>query len=261
MSICYIYVISKKVKIEIGFDINFILKLFHYGIRGFFGSLLLILIFKIDYYILNMFSNIRDVGLYSVSVGFGEMIFFIPEAIGVMLFPKLASMDYMDRNKRMVQLLRFFFLMLGIITLFVFLLSRQIMVFVYGIQYAYSAHLMRIMLPGFFFLSFYYLYFSYFYSRGKPEVVTAVLFITAVIKIILSLILIPKFGAQGASFGTLISYIICGFIFVLTFLKYSGENLKSAFLITNLDIRYILSHIPTKKLKNQNTPDAIRIGG
>lgn len=259
MSLWYVYVISKKVKIKINFDINFIQKLFNYGIRGFLGPLLLMAIFKIDYYILNMFSNIRDVGFYSVSVGFGEMLFFIPEAIGVVLFPKLASMSHIDSNKKTVQLLRFFFLMMSIITLLLFLFSREIMVFIYGIQYASSAYLMRIMLPGFFFLSFYYLYFSYFYSRGKPEVVTVILFVTTIIKTLLSLVLIPKFGVQGASFGTLISYLICGFIFVLTFLRYSGENLKSIFFITSLDIRYILSHMPIKRLRDRNACDIMKM--
>jgi len=209
MSACYIYVISRKIRIEINFDIDFIKKLFGYGIRGFLGSLFLMLIFRIDFYLLNMFSDMRDVGIYSVSVGFGEMIFFIPEAIGVILFPKLSGMNSEDRNKKTIQMLRFFSLTLGIMTLFMFLFSHELIVFIYGIQYASSVPLTRIMLPGFFFMSFYYLYFSYFFSRGKPQIVTAVLLITAIIKTILSLILISKFGAVGASFGTLITYSTC----------------------------------------------------
>lgn len=250
MSVCYIYMISQKIRIEINFDIDFIKKLFGYGIRGFLGSLFLMLIFRIDFYLLNMFLSIRDVGFYSISVGFGEMIFFIPEAIGAILFPKLSGMNSEDRNKKTIQLLRFFSLTLGIMTLFMFIFSHEIIVFIYGIQYASSASLMRIMLPGFFFMSFYYLYFSYFFSRGKPQIVTAVLLITAIIKIILSLILIPKFGAEGASFGTLITYSTCSFIFMLVFLKYSGEKLSSAFIITNSDMKYIFKSIELAMIKN-----------
>jgi O-antigen/teichoic acid export membrane protein len=250
MSMCYMYVISQKIRIEINFDIGFIKKLFGYGIRGFLASLFLMVIFRIDFYLLNMFSGIRDVGFYSVSVGFGEMIFFIPEAIGVILFPKLSGMNSEERNKKTIQMLRFFSLALGIMTLFMFLFSHAMIGYIYGIQYVPSVSLMRIMLPGFFFMSFYYIYFSYFYSKGKPEIVTAALLITAIIKVVLSLILIPKFGVVGASYGTLVSYSACGFIFILAFLKYSGAKLRNVFIMTNSDMKYIFKSLELSMIKN-----------
>lgn len=247
MSAAYLYIISKKIRINFSFDTRFIKKLFDYGIRGFLGSLLLLVIFKIDYYVLNIFSSIRDVGLYSISVGLGEMIFFIPEALSVMLFPQLSGLSHEDRNKKTVQLLRFFIIVLGIAAIFMYLFSNKIILLIYGAQYASSIPLLRIMLPGFFFMAFYFFYFSYFYSKGKPGAVTAILFVTAVIKIALSLILIPRFGAQGASFSTLTTYSVSGFIFIFVFLRHSGESLKTAFLITSEDLRYILSHLPGRK--------------
>lgn len=246
MSAVYLYIISKETVIRLGFDVTFIKKLFSYGIRGFLGSLILVLIFKIDYYVLNIFSSIRDVGLYSISVGLGELIFFIPEALGVILFPKLAGMDHEERDKKTVRLLRFFFLVLGIAASIMFIFSDRVILFIYGAQYSSSVPLLKIMIPGFFLMSFYFFYFSYFYSKGKPGAVTSILLITAVIKIALSLVLIPKFGVTGASYSTLVTYLISGMIFIFIFLRHSGESLKTAFFITSEDLRYVMAQLRVK---------------
>lgn len=237
MDCIYVFLLIRKAELRINWD--HIKPILDYAARGFLGSIALLLIFKIDSFILNVFSDIRQVGFYSIAVSVAELILFVPLAIGTVLFPKLTSQEAARLNFSAARVIRTIFLFLVLLGLFFLIFGKQLIMLVYGKVYLPSVIPMYILLPGFIFVSLYYLFFSYFNAIGKPEIITFIAVITLVVKLILSLLIIPRWGISGAALASSISYFLCGVMFFTAFMVNSGKSWKEVLIINNGDIKYI----------------------
>lgn len=235
MVLVYLIALSKWSRIYLGFEPTFLKKLLQYGLRGFLGPLCILLLFRLDFFLLNYFKDPKSVGFYSIAVSLVELLYLVPELIGMILFPKLTSAGSQNINRNTMQVLRVIFFVLTLATLFLFASSRWIIVLIYGRQYVASVALMRILLPGFLAMSLYYIFFSYFYSRGRPEIVTLIIFLTLLFKVILAFVLIPNWGIKGAAICSTVTYSFCALTFIVVFLKYSKTTLPEAFFIKASD--------------------------
>lgn len=243
MTFIYLFIISSWSKICLRFEPAMVKKLLNYGLRGFLGQLFLLLIFRLDFFLLNYFKDTKSVGFYSIAVSFGELLSFIPEVIGMLLFPKLLSSDAGTVDENTIRVLRPLLILLVILTALLFGFVSWIVPLIYGEQYAHSIPLIRILLPGFLMMSFYYIFFSYFFSKGKPEVVTFVLSSTMAFKALLAIILVPLRGAEGAAISSTIAYTFCGLTFIIIFLKYSRVTILDALLVKSSDIKYLYKYL------------------
>jgi len=237
MDCVYILLFIKDMEWQISRDK--IKEILYYGLRSFLGPICLLLIFKADSFVLNLFSDIRNVGFYSIAVSLAELIPFLPLAIGTVLFPKLASQEIDVLNASTIRVVRVIFSFLILLGLTLLFLGRWLILFIYGQMYSLSIVPMYILLPGFVFISLYYLFFSYFNAAAKPEVSTIILIITLIIKVALSIFAIPRWGIIGAAGASTISYSLCGIMFLAAFRLHSKSSLKDIFIIKNSDIKYI----------------------
>ena len=251
MVFVYLLAISKWSRICLRFDFKLIKKLLRYGICGFLVPLLLLLIFRIDFFLLNFFQGVKSVGFYSVAVSFAELLWLVPEVIGMILFAKLASGRPELIKQNTMQTLRILFSMLVMFSLLLFSFASRVIIFVYGEQYLSSIVLMRILIPGFLMMALYYIFFSYFFSKGRPEIVTLVIFLTMIIKIILATILIPAWGIRGAAVCSTITYLLCASAFITVFLKYTKASLLEILLVKFSDLQLLYNQLrichPLKK--------------
>ncbi len=230
----------RKCKIKFSFDKGLLKKMTKYGIRGFFAPLFLLLIQRIDFFLLNYFYNAKSVGFYSIAVAVSEMSYLIPVAFGTVLFPRLSSSDRSEINRKTVQLIRasFFVLLVAVGCLYFF--GNQFILLVYGRQYYPSIIIYKYLLPGFFMMSFYYIFFSYFSLINKQGVITIIIFFNLIAKALLSFKMIPLWGIEGAAIASTISYSLCGIMIFALFMKYSGVRLTGIICLKISDIRYVL---------------------
>lgn len=225
--------------IRISIQWKTIKNILNYGLRSYLGPICLILISRIDSFMLNLFSDIRQVGFYSISVSLAELIPFVPLSVGVVLFPKLVSQEADRLNTDMQRVIRVMLFYLILLALGLFIFGKWLITFVYGKTYSPSVLPMYILLPGFVSLALYYLFFSYFNAAGRPETVTFVLLITLFVKVFLSIFTIPRWGMYGAAATSTFSYILCGILFILAFKAKFRGSLKDMFLIKKNDIQYV----------------------
>lgn len=237
MDCIYAALLSRNIKLQIRWETT--KNILHYGLRSFLGPIFLLLIFRTDSFLLNIFGNIRQVGFYSIAVSVAELIPFIPIAIATVLSPKLASQETGILNASAAKVIRVMFLFLILLGMVFFIFGRWIILFLYGNMYNSSIFPMYILIPGFIFISLYYPFFSYFNAVGKPEILTAILSIILVIKLILSIIAIPRWGMAGAAGASTISYFLCGLLFLIAFWIKSKESLRNTFIIKSTDIKYV----------------------
>lgn len=79
----------------IGFAINFkiIKELIAFGVKNQIGAVAQFLNYRFDAFLVKLFLSTASVGLYSVSVLLAELVGYIPNAVSLVLFPKVADSD------------------------------------------------------------------------------------------------------------------------------------------------------------------------
>lgn len=236
-------------KINLHLEWGKIKNILNYGLRTYLGPICFLLICRVDSFMLNLYSNVRQVGFYSIAVSFAELLPFVPLAVGTVLFPKLVSQEIEILNASTARVVRVIFPFLILLGLAFFLIGKWMILFMYGKIYIPSVIPMNILLPGFVFISLYYLFFSYFNAIGKPGIVAVILVITLFVKLFLSIFAIPKWGIIGAATTSTVSYLLCGLLFLAAFWVKSKRPLREIFIIRNADIQYAWNiFVPTLKI-------------
>lgn len=186
-----------------------------YAKRLFIDSLPLILITssgiisaRIDQIFIKNYIDMATVGLYGVAVQLSEIWQFIPGLILTAIFPAIVNSRLHERVYRN----RILFLSGGmifygtIISGMLTIFAEPIVVAIYGEAFRNSAVLLQVYAWSMIgmILGFVVNHFLLAENLRREQIVTA--FIPAMMNIVLNYILIPKYGAIGAAYATLISY-------------------------------------------------------
>ncbi|MEG4804539.1 flippase [Microcoleus sp. ARI1-B5] len=163
---------------------------------------------KIDQIMLGSI-NKTELGYYAVAVKLSEICDFLPVIIASSIFPKLAQL----REKNYGEYLKNFqiysdtmlFLWLGV-AVPISLLAPFIVQTLYGEQYTDSARVLSIYVWAQFGSNFGIARNTYFALEGQLRYGLYLTVIGSVFNIVLNSLLIPKYGAFGATAATLITY-------------------------------------------------------
>jgi len=80
---------------------------FGYGVIFFANNLLAFLLLKSDFFLVNHFLGLDEVGIYSVSVQVADLLLLAPATLGTLLFPRLSAIqDATERTQTCLQFAR-----------------------------------------------------------------------------------------------------------------------------------------------------------
>jgi PST family polysaccharide transporter len=171
---------------------------------------------KIDQVMLgSLLSDTTQLGYYSVAVKLSELFDFIPIIIYQSVFPKLSSLkeknqeDYINKFQIYFDIMAFLWLLVAVP---VSILSPYLVSILYGKSYAASAPILSIYVWAQFGSNFGMARSAYLAVEGKLHYSLYLSVIGALMNIGINSILIPRFGAIGATTATLITYF---FVIVL----------------------------------------------
>lgn len=186
---------------------------------------------KVDQVIIKQMLDERAVGLYAAAIKLSEIWYFIPGIICVSLFPAIINSKKTDQKLYYSRLKRLYILVLVlslIIAIIVSALAKPIVYLLFGASYLESVSVLRIYAwstIGFFLgmVSSYYLLAEnymkiYFFSS----------FFVAVLNIVLNILLIPKFGINGAAIATVFSYSFL--VLILLFFRKTRRDMGLIFV-------------------------------
>jgi O-antigen/teichoic acid export membrane protein len=172
------------------------------------SSLAVFIYSKIDQIMLGSLDK-TELGYYAVAVKLSEICDFLPVIIASSIFPKLAQL----REKNYGEYLKNFqiysdamlFLWVGV-ALPISLLAPIIVQTLYGEQYTASATVLSIYVWAQFGSNFGVARNTYFALEGQLRYGLYLTVVGSVFNIVLNSLLIPKYGAVGATVATLITY-------------------------------------------------------
>lgn len=184
-----------------------------YGFKVFLGSLFAFLVVRSDVLLLNELSGSLETGLYSVAASLVDMLYLLPVAVGLVLFPELSALRDPEQRWRVTKIaLLHTGWMIGAGVGVMLIWGNAIITLLFGSAFAPAYQFLIILAPAMLFYGLNSVVSTYLAAVGQPWFAVWVWVLGFGVNLSLNLIWIPKHGGVGAAWASLIAY---GVIFVL----------------------------------------------
>lgn len=183
------------------------------------SSLLASVYLRIDQVMLHSLSSDKVLGLYVAAVKVSELFEMVPAALLSSLFPVLAESNQdEERFHHFVdRIFRYMMILSGGLAIFISVGASLIVKLLYGAEFAYSAHLLRILIWSEFAIFFAAVVVNVLLAGNLQKYLVYPTALGAALNVAINLIVIPRYGAAGAAWATLVSYTLAWMVFLLVF--------------------------------------------
>jgi O-antigen/teichoic acid export membrane protein len=170
----------------------------------------------------------REVGYYSVALRLIETFGFVPMLLSNSVFPALVNAKKASQElykERFLNYYRLSFLLFLITSMPIFLFSKQVVVFLYGIAYEPAGILLSLMAIRLFFTNTGVARGAFINIENLFKFSLITMTFGAIVNVGLNYYLIPLYQSQGAIVATIISFFVTGFLIDFIYIK-TRENVK-----------------------------------
>ncbi|AYN68441.1 multidrug transporter MatE [Euzebyella marina] len=214
------------------FEWSVIKQMLGLGLIYAFSLLIINLNYKVDIILLDSLSNAFETGIYSKGSAITQYLWQIPMLLSTIVFARSAVSKNDEKfSLKITQLLRLSLIAIGLGSIVLFCFSELLIVSLFGVEFEKSISVLNLLLPGVLLLTFFKVMNMDLAGKGKPWVALKAMAPALVLNVVLNILLIPDYGANGASIASTISYSVAALLF-LHF--YSKE--------VNISIKVILSY-------------------
>ncbi|GAA0083723.1 hypothetical protein UT300007_01620 [Clostridium sp. CTA-7] len=239
-----LYIVNNKfIPLKILEDSPSLFEIFRFSFFPMITSLLTTFNYNIDVVILKLFVANSEIGMYSVGVTLAAMLWIIPDAFKEVLFNKTAKSDSIDAIVLSIKIN--VYISLIVILGFVFI-GKNFISLVYGIEYLDAYNVSVILLVGTIPMIFFKIINTLYLAIGKQKYSFYILFISVLLNVVINFLMIPFLGIEGAAISSVLSYMICGIVMLISFNKKYELSIKDIFLINSYEKEKIKSIILKK---------------
>ncbi len=217
-------------------DINIFKETINFGFKQHLGTISQLLNYRIDMFIIAAMLTPADLGLYSISVLIAETIWYLPSTVGQVLFAKTASEKKEDADDFTPLVCRSVIFVTFFACIGLFLISDFIIPLLFTSMFLSSVMALKLLLPGIFFFSISKILAQDLVGRGFPQHASLAAAISLVATIIFDFLLIPRFGINGASLASTISYFLSAATILYLFKKQFRVKLRDILIIKPGDL-------------------------
>ncbi len=201
--------IVRKIDFHFHWDFPLVKRSYSLGFKAFLSEYMAIMMTRADILILKRLGSFAQLGVYTLAINFIDIINVTSNMIGVVLLNKFAALN--DDSASLAILRKIFVLMIlfNLVCITGMLLFGHFIIsFMYTSEYigAYKAFIYLI--PAIFGLTLGSLFNTFLWSKGFPVFTIIAPAVGALIKVIMSFIMIPKFGYIGAAISSSIVYLL-----------------------------------------------------
>jgi len=212
-----------------------------YGVKGYTANLLTIFNYRLDTFILNYFAGSGAVGLYATGVAAAELIWYLPNAISSILFPKSASLDPQTGARLTAKVCRALLLIILPLALGFGVLGVYVIPLVYGMAFQAAVAPFLLLMPGIIGVAITKIIAANLSGTGKPQYPAYTAAIVFVITIALDLSLIPRYSLTGAAIASSIAYLAGAVLSVYWFSRETHITWSEVTLPTRADLSELRS--------------------
>ena len=194
--------------------------------------------YRLTIWLVNYYEGTEGLGYFSLALNFAQMMLMVTLAINTVLFPYFASKtDMQSAIKDFSFALKINMSIMFSATIGLILLSSFLIPLFYGEIFNPAVAPVQILAVGTFFCSQAQVFGHFLGARNKNWVNTFIYGTALVCLAVLGLILVPKYGIEGAAMASGASYFVMFSIFCI-FVKVKFKvSLLSLFIITKAEIQ------------------------
>ncbi|HTC85806.1 MAG TPA: polysaccharide biosynthesis C-terminal domain-containing protein [Candidatus Acidoferrum sp.] len=206
-----------------------------FGSRAIVGTIAERLQFRADSFLVNAIVGVRATGVYSVTSGLAETLWYVPNSLGTVMFSRAVD-PTADAGRVAAVLTRTTIAVTAVTAIPAFILGPRVVRLVYGSQFSDAGVALRLILPGIVAYSVVAVLSRYIVGRGRPGVGTFILLAGLGANIVCNLFLIPRFGIDGAAASSSISCVLTAILTLLVFRRISGRGWVETLIIRRSDL-------------------------
>lgn len=204
--------VLQKPKIKKRERLKLIKSLFSYSWPIIFFGLTMAIFGWIDSFTIGYFKTASDVGIYNAAVPIALLLGIAPLLFLQLFFP-LVMREYSRKNFTLInqlskQIAKWIFIFNLPFVIIMILFPGAIINILFGTEFIQANNALRMLSVGVFFYSLLIISENLLSMMGKSRVVLTNLMIASIVNIFLNVLLVPRYGINGAAFSTMLSYIL-----------------------------------------------------
>ena len=199
-------------------------------------GLLITLNYSADVIFLKHMGDPRELSLYATAAGIMNYAWMIPDAFKEVLVSRVARASDVKAINTAIKVS----LMSIIIVVFGYMLFGKIFISIlFGKEFLAVYKVTLILFLGVLSMVFYKIISVVLLAEGKRNFYFWTLFFSVLINLIANGLTIPTFGMYGAAWSSVLSYSICGFVFLLYYADLKKVKLKEIFLLRPDEVKML----------------------
>lgn len=212
-----------------------------FGLQAHLGNVFHFLNWRLDLFIVNFFVGAVNVGFYVVAASLAELLWYLPDAFGFVLFPKTAASDPETARRFTPKIARLTGFITALAAIGLFAASQMLLSLLYTAEFLPALRPLWLLLPGVVLLSYSKVIFSDLGGRGKPYYGTYASLLSLAVTLTLDLLLIPRWGITGAALATSCAYATNTAAALFFYGRETGNSLSEVILVQKSDFAMTVS--------------------
>ncbi len=225
-------------------------KLFRYSIVVFFSNIVFFLLYKIDYWFVNRYCSLDELGNYIQVSKVAHLFLILPGILAGSLFPLIAGNHIEKIESALKTISRSIFFMYLLCCGFLVLIGKWLFPFVFGVSFSGMYLPFLFLIPGILALSMLSTLAAYFSGKNKVSVNLKGSLLALTIIVIGDALLIPKYGIVAAAAVSSAGYITYNIFVLYTFNSIHHSGVIDFFYFRLSDLKKLKKSIfkNTKKI-------------
>ncbi len=231
------------------FSLRELRPVFLFSSVGYLSILINMINYRFDIWVVDHFNGTAALGLYSVAVGLGQLLFNIPEPFSRVIQPFLYGQKQDDMISRFKLVARMNFTFVACAAIGLGAVAGMLVPLLFGEVFAGSVPALRLLLPGILFSSATKMLATLVIQKGFQRFNLYATMAGALVTIVLDLLLIPHWGIMGAAVASSASYFVILVLVLLTIRSKIGMSIRDLFILKPADIRLLRTAPPWRTMR------------
>ncbi|MBK8845470.1 MAG: polysaccharide biosynthesis C-terminal domain-containing protein [Bacteroidetes bacterium] len=213
-------------------------ELLFYSTLAYFSNIIQYLSYRSDYWFIDHYHDKAPLGIYSIAVMIGSIIWMLPSAIATVLLSHTSANQANNaaQTATLCRITFFISLVSGIVLYALFGVTTN---FIFGSEYAQASYLLLLLLPGIILFSLTKVLGGYFAGANKIKINLTITIISAIVNMGFNFLLIPAQSSEGAAISSSISYTLSTLLSLIIFARIHKISINRLLFISKEDVLLI----------------------